>query len=125
MKTMRVAATTGLLAVAAVAAAVTLGGEDEPSTKQAAVEGPAKPGGTLRVLWKEDVDHVDPAITYTAPGFQVAFATQRPLMSFKPVDPGRRCPTWRPRRRNQRRRHDRQGPAEAGGCGSRPPSIAR
>jgi peptide/nickel transport system substrate-binding protein len=92
MRTLRVAATTGLLAAAAVVAAVTLGGEDEPSTETATLDVPAKPAGTLTVLWKEDVDAIDHAVTYSAPGFQVAFATQRPLMSDKPGDKAPQVP---------------------------------
>ena len=46
----------------------------------------AKKGGDLSVLYAGDVDNIDPGITYYQYGFLVAYATQRPLYSFKPDD---------------------------------------
>ena len=46
----------------------------------------AKKGGDLTVLYAGDVDNIDPGITYYQYGFLVAYATQRPLYSFKPDD---------------------------------------
>src|SRR3954471_12080031 len=46
----------------------------------------AKKGGDLSVLYAADVDNIDPGITYYQYGFLVAYATQRPLYSFKPDD---------------------------------------
>jgi peptide/nickel transport system substrate-binding protein len=47
----------------------------------------AKRGGDLTVLYNGDVDNADPGITYYQYGFNVAYATQRPLYSYKPDDP--------------------------------------
>ena len=38
------------------------------------------------MLYAADVDNIDPGITYYQYGFNVAYATQRPLYSFKPDD---------------------------------------
>ena len=46
----------------------------------------AKKGGDLTVIYAGDVDNIDPGITYYQYGFMVAYATQRPLYSFKPDD---------------------------------------
>ena len=37
-------------------------------------------------MYAGDVDFIDPGITYYQYGFLVAYATQRPLYSFKPDD---------------------------------------
>jgi peptide/nickel transport system substrate-binding protein len=49
-------------------------------------------GGKLTVLWTDDVDFIDPGQTYYQPGYQVAYATQRPLYSWKPDDSERPVP---------------------------------
>jgi len=60
-------------------------GSDESSgTSAAPVEG--RQGGRLTVLWTDDVDNIDPGITYYQMGYMVAYATQRPLYSWKPDD---------------------------------------
>jgi peptide/nickel transport system substrate-binding protein len=41
-------------------------------------------GGTLRVLDETDFEHLDPGIAYYAVDYEVVYATQRPLYSFKP-----------------------------------------
>ncbi len=43
-----------------------------------------KRGGTLQVLAESDFEHLDPGIAYYAIDYEVVFATQRPLYSFKP-----------------------------------------
>ena len=50
----------------------------------APVEG--KQGGKLTMLWTDDVDNIDPGITYYQMGYMVSYATQRPLYSWKPDD---------------------------------------
>jgi peptide/nickel transport system substrate-binding protein len=71
--TIAVAAAAALGAVA-VAAALALPGD------QAA----AKKGGTITVVSAGDVDNIDPGITYYSFGYEIAYATQRPLYSYKP-----------------------------------------
>jgi peptide/nickel transport system substrate-binding protein len=82
-------------ATAAIASALALavagcgGGDDKSSEQPAQNAGPsqeAKKGGDLSVLYAADVDNIDPGITYYQYGFVVAYATQRPLYSFKPDD---------------------------------------
>ncbi len=46
----------------------------------------AKQGGKLTMLWTDDVDNIDPGITYYQMGYMVSYATQRPLYSWKPDD---------------------------------------
>jgi peptide/nickel transport system substrate-binding protein len=84
-----------LRAVTVVAGALALvvagcgGGDDSSSEKPAGNATPAanaKKGGDLSVLYAGDVDNIDPGITYYQYGFLVAYATQRPLYSFKPDD---------------------------------------
>src|SRR5215217_6578373 len=82
-------------AMFAIAAALALGvagcgGDDDSSSEQPAQDNTApqeaKKGGDLSVLYAGDVDNIDPAVTYYQYGFLVAYATQRPLYSFKPDD---------------------------------------
>jgi peptide/nickel transport system substrate-binding protein len=58
------------------------GGSKPPTSAPAG----AKHGGDLVVLYNADVDNIDPGITYYQYGFNVAYATQRPLYSYKPDD---------------------------------------
>jgi len=84
-------------AAAAVAAGAALvvagcgGGGDEgsPTPSKGSTKAPtgAKRGGDLKVLYASDVDHMDPRQTYYQYGFNIAYATQRPLYSYKPDDP--------------------------------------
>jgi peptide/nickel transport system substrate-binding protein len=65
------------------------GGDDNTSSEQTtttnnAAPKEAKKGGDLTVMYAADVDFIDPGITYYQYGFLVAYATQRPLYSFKP-----------------------------------------
>jgi peptide/nickel transport system substrate-binding protein len=46
--------------------------------------GEGKTGGVLRQLGASDVDYLDPGHTYYTGGYQVAYATHRPLYSFRP-----------------------------------------
>ena len=45
-----------------------------------------KKGGKLEQLGASDVDFLDPGQTYYTGGYQVLYATQKPLYSFKPGD---------------------------------------
>jgi len=67
------------------------GGDDSPSSDESPADDStpsqtAKRGGDLTVLYAADVDNIDPGITYYQYGFNIAYATQRPLYSFKPDD---------------------------------------
>jgi peptide/nickel transport system substrate-binding protein len=62
------------------------GGSEQPAQSNNAAPKEAKKGGDLTVLYAGDVDFIDPGITYYQYGFLVAYATQRPLYSFKPDD---------------------------------------
>lgn len=76
-----VAAAGGGLAVASC------GGGSGARTKGGYASGsPVKgrPGGTLTVLSRGDVDDLDPGAAYYALTFLVTYATQRPLYSFRP-----------------------------------------
>ncbi len=81
------------VAVAAVGALVVAGcgggGENKGTTEKPATKPAqgAKRGGDLKVLYGGDVDNIDPRQTYYQYGFNVAYATQRPLYSYKPEDP--------------------------------------
>jgi peptide/nickel transport system substrate-binding protein len=81
-----------MFAVAGVLALVVAGcgGDDSSSEKPAQSDNTgsqeAKKGGDLTVMYAGDVDFIDPGITYYQYGFLVAYATQRPLYSFKPDD---------------------------------------
>jgi peptide/nickel transport system substrate-binding protein len=58
----------------------------KPSNTGATPGSSAKKGGDLKVLYAADVDFMDPRQTYYQYGFLVAYATQRPLYSYKPDD---------------------------------------
>src|SRR4051794_35669088 len=59
-------------------------GDETSSRKGAPVEG--RQGGKLTMLWTDDVDNIDPGITYFQMGYMVGYATQRPLYSWRPDD---------------------------------------
>ncbi len=67
------------------------GSNDEENTGPAAQQ-EAKPGGKLTMLWTDDVDNIDPGISYYQMGYMVGYATQRPLYSYKPDDGERAVP---------------------------------
>ena len=76
-------------AAMALALVVGCGGDDdseEPAQQGQESQQEAKQGGDLTVLYAADVDNIDPGITYYQYGFNIAYATQRPLYSFKPDD---------------------------------------
>jgi peptide/nickel transport system substrate-binding protein len=78
-----------LAAAFALALVVGCGGDDdseEPAQQGDESQQEAKKGGDLAVLYAGDVDKIDPGATYYQYGFLVAYATQRPLYSFKPDD---------------------------------------
>ena len=64
------------------------GGDDdeEPADQGSAPQQEAKQGGDLVVMYAADVDKIDPGQTYYQYGMNVAYATQRPLYSYKPDD---------------------------------------
>jgi peptide/nickel transport system substrate-binding protein len=64
------------------------GGDDEEAADQGgeAPQQEAKQGGDLVVMYAADVDKIDPGATYYQYGMNVAYATQRPLYSYKPDD---------------------------------------
>jgi peptide/nickel transport system substrate-binding protein len=74
--------------VAAVALAGCLGGGGNSSTagRTGAEREEPRRGGALTILWKADTDSIDPGISYSVTGAQVARATQRALLSFRPDD---------------------------------------
>jgi peptide/nickel transport system substrate-binding protein len=79
-----------VLAAFVLALAAGCGGDDDSSSGETTTSNggsqEAKKGGDLSVLYAADVDNIDPGITYYQYGFLVAYATQRPLYSFKPDD---------------------------------------
>ncbi len=62
-------------------AALSSGGFKSPLTEP--LTGGRK-GGVLQVLAETDFEHLDPGIAYYAIDYEVVYATQRPLYSFKP-----------------------------------------
>jgi peptide/nickel transport system substrate-binding protein len=82
------------IVVAALVAGTVLAGCGGDSDEQGAASTSAggREGGTLTVLYTDDVDFVDPGMTYYQPGYQVAYATQRPLYSWRPDDSERPVP---------------------------------
>jgi len=78
-----------IAAALALALVVGCGGDsdsEEPAEQGSGPQQEAKQGGDLTVLYAADVDKIDPGATYYQYGFLVAYATQRPLYSFKPDD---------------------------------------
>jgi peptide/nickel transport system substrate-binding protein len=69
-----------LVPVALVALAVVLGACGSSSS------GGGKTGGTLTVLNQGDFEHADPGAAYYQFDFQIDYATQRPLYSYKPSE---------------------------------------
>jgi peptide/nickel transport system substrate-binding protein len=65
------------------------GGDDDDGGEQGTSQGtPAegKKGGKLTVLWTDDVDNIDPGITYYQMGFFVHEAISRPLYGYEADD---------------------------------------
>jgi peptide/nickel transport system substrate-binding protein len=61
------------------------GGSSGKSSNGSPTEG--KQGGKLEQLGASDVDFLDPGQTYFTGGYQVAYATHKPLYSFQPGEP--------------------------------------
>jgi peptide/nickel transport system substrate-binding protein len=59
-------------------------GDEQGSTSGTPAEG--QKGGKLTVLWTDDVDNIDPGITYYQMGFFVTEATQRALYGYEADD---------------------------------------
>src|SRR5215212_1623879 len=78
-----------LLAALALAAAGCGGSSTEGGPGEggdAGAPGTGEKGGKVTFLAAADVDYLDPGQTYYTFGYTVAYATQRPLYSFKPGD---------------------------------------
>jgi peptide/nickel transport system substrate-binding protein len=56
----------------------------DPSYARPAAAGAAKKGGTITVLSAGDVDHIDPGQAYYSFSYEITYATQRPLLAYKP-----------------------------------------
>jgi peptide/nickel transport system substrate-binding protein len=63
--------------VAGIAAAVAVAARSARTTA-------AKRGGTITVLSAGDVDHIDPGAAYYSYSYEITYATQRPLLAYKP-----------------------------------------
>ena len=75
----RLALVVPALGIAAVAAGVALAaGSSSTSASKAAR------GGTITVLSAGDVDHIDPGQAYYSFAYEITYATQRPLLAYKP-----------------------------------------
>jgi peptide/nickel transport system substrate-binding protein len=72
------------LAAAGCGGSSSEGGPSGSSNNGAPVKG--QKGGKVTFLAAADVDYLDPGQTYYTFGYAVAYATQRPLYSFKPGD---------------------------------------
>src|SRR5882757_2732421 len=85
---LRAPAMLGVLCTAAVSLGlVACGGSDSGSgakiaTGTAIAKG--QKGGTATMLTTGDVDYIDPGQTYYQFGYQILYATNRPLYSYKP-----------------------------------------
>ena len=77
-----------LLAALALAASGCGGSSSEGGPGEAGNGAPVegKKGGKVTFLAAADVDYLDPGQTYYTFGYTVAYATQRPLYSFRPDD---------------------------------------
>jgi peptide/nickel transport system substrate-binding protein len=75
-----------IAAIAAIAAVALLaaGSGAAGAATRAATAKRAQKGGTITVLSAGDVDHIDPGQAYYSFSYEVAYATQRPLLAFKP-----------------------------------------
>jgi peptide/nickel transport system substrate-binding protein len=80
-----------MAAVAVLVGAAGCGGGNkssggETTANQSTPPQGAKSGGDLTVAYNADTDNIDPGITYYQYGMNIAYATQRPLYSYKPDD---------------------------------------
>jgi len=83
---LRLLAALALVALTAFVAACGSSNEKSGSSasKNAGNPNTGKKGGKLEQLGSTDVDFLDPGQTYYTAGYQVAYATQKPLYSWKP-----------------------------------------
>src|SRR3954451_24907909 len=88
--TQRLFAALALVALTAFVAACGSSSNSEKSgsssSKNAGNPNTGKKGGKLEQLGASDVDFLDPGQTYFNGGYQVLYATQKTLYSFKPGD---------------------------------------
>jgi peptide/nickel transport system substrate-binding protein len=84
-RTAAVMAAVASMAVAGCGGSSSSGKAGSSSGNTAPPQG-AKKGGDLTMLYNADVDNIDPGITYYQYGLNIAYATQRPLYSYKPDD---------------------------------------
>ena len=68
-----------ILVLAGVAAAAAVGARNGGAAAAASSR-----GGTITVLSAGDVDHIDPGAAYYSFTYEVTYATQRPLLAYKP-----------------------------------------
>jgi peptide/nickel transport system substrate-binding protein len=91
---MRLFAALALVALTAFVAACGSSSSSEKSGSSASKNNgnpnTGKKGGKLEQLGASDVDFLDPGQTYYTGGYQVLYATQKPLYSFKPGDTNQR-----------------------------------
>ena len=73
--------------IVALVVAACGGGNDNTATPKQTAAPHAKAGGDLQFLYSGDVDNIDPGITYYTGGYLIVYATQRPLVNYKPSDP--------------------------------------
>ena len=72
------------------------GGDDDDDSEPGTTQGtPAegKKGGTLTALWTDDVDFIDPGITYYQMGFRSLPRPRRPSTATSPTTPSTPCRT--------------------------------
>src|SRR4051794_16415711 len=88
--------TVGVAGVVALAFALTgCGGGGQADTPPKAAAGAAnvaKTGGTLRVLWANDVDLIDCGESYYQMGWMLCWSTQRPLYNYRPQNGSKMVP---------------------------------
>ena len=82
----------GLTALALGAAGCGGDDDDEAGGGQAGAPTKGKRGGHLTILYAGDVDSPDPAVSYYQYSFNIMYATQRPLYSYKPEDQAEATP---------------------------------
>jgi len=75
----RTAAAALILVLAGVAAAAAAGARYGGAASAASSR-----GGTITVLSAGDVDHIDPGAAYYSFTYEITYATQRPLLAYKP-----------------------------------------
>ena len=77
-----VAALTGL----AISACGGGGGRDEGGAIGTGAPVKGKKGGTLKALYANDLEHIDPGEAFYQPDYMMVFAVHRPLYSFEPTN---------------------------------------